>query len=144
MSPSVLIFAQDVGQSILESYSRILESLAFAVMSQIEDVLRADSLTQDPSHAKSGRRQSLTDSEVGPVKKLDPKEEMEKLKEAPNSMTLSDFMGWHFDPDSEAEKKNSESLEDGAKIKKPPNIVTTKKFSYIEKLENLRSPTARH
>ena len=75
---------------------------------------------------------------------MDPKEEMEKLKEAPNSMTLSDFMGWHFDPDSEAEKKNSESLEDGAKIKKPPNIVTTKKFSYIEKLENLRSPTARH
>ncbi|CAL9748051.1 unnamed protein product [Musa acuminata subsp. burmannicoides] len=147
LDTSKIQYTKDVGQSILESYSRILESLAFAVMSQIEDVLRADSLTQDPSDAKSGRRQSLTDSEVGPVKKLDPKEEMEKLKEAPNSMTLSDFMGWHFDPDSEAEKKNSESLEDGAKIKKPPNIVTTKKFSYIEKLENLRSlrsPTARH
>ncbi|CAL9110736.1 unnamed protein product, partial [Musa textilis] len=147
LDTSKIQYAKDVGQSILESYSRILESLAFAVMSQIEDVLRADSLTQDPSHARSGTRQSLTDSEPGLVKKLDPKEEMEKLKEAPNSMTLSDFMGWHFDPDSETEKKNSESSEGDAKIKKPPNIVTTKKLSYIEKLENLRSlrsPTARH
>ncbi|RRT34629.1 hypothetical protein B296_00046849 [Ensete ventricosum] len=47
-------------------------------------------------------------------------------------------MGWHFDPDSETDKTNSESLEDVAMIKKPASIVTTKKLSYIEKLENLR------
>lgn len=39
----ISIFVQDVGQSILESYSRVLESLAFTVMSQIEDVLDAAS-----------------------------------------------------------------------------------------------------
>ncbi|RRT42545.1 hypothetical protein B296_00042795 [Ensete ventricosum] len=121
----------------------------------IEDVLYADSLTQDPSLKDSSRRQLLTDSNLGAVKKLNPKEEMEKLKEAPNSMTLSDFMGWHFDPESETEMKNPGSLEedtfssqDMKKMKKPPDVVTTtKKFSYIEKLENLRclrSPTARH
>lgn len=123
-------------------------------MSQIEDVLYADSLTQDPSLKDSSRRQLLTDSDLGAVKKLNPEEEMEKLKEAPSSMTLSDFMGWHFDPESETEMKNSGSLEedtfssqDMKKMKKPPDVVTTKKFSYIEKLENLRclrSPTARH
>ncbi|RZR91693.1 hypothetical protein BHM03_00019859 [Ensete ventricosum] len=123
--------------------------------SKIEDVLYADSLTQDPSLKDSSRRQLLTDSNLGAVKKLNPKEEMEKLKEAPNSMTLSDFMGWHFDPESETEMKNPGSLEedtfssqDMKKMKKPPDVVTTtKKFSYIEKLENLRclrSPTARH
>ncbi|CAL9119360.1 unnamed protein product, partial [Musa textilis] len=154
LDTSKIQYSKDVGQSILESYSRILESLAFTVMSQIEDVLHADSLTQDPSLKDSSRRQLLTDSDLGAVKKLNPKEEMEKLKEAPNSMTLSDFMGWHFDPESETAMKNSGSLEedtfssqDMKKMKKPPDVVTTKKFSYIEKLENLRclrSPTARH
>lgn len=140
-----------MGQSILESYSRVLESLAFTVMSQIDDVLYADSLIQDPSN-NSTRRRSLTDSEVGPVKKLNPKEEMEKLNEAPNSMTLSDFMGWNFNPDSEMENNNLMSTEDtpnknDVKMKKPPNIVTNKKLSYLENLENLkalRSPTSRH
>ncbi|CAL9763073.1 unnamed protein product [Musa acuminata subsp. burmannicoides] len=154
LDTSKIQYSKDVGQSILESYSRILESLAFTVMSQIEDVLYADSLTQDPSLKDSSRRQLLTDSDLGAVKKLNPEEEMEKLKEAPSSMTLSDFMGWHFDPESETEMKNSGSLEedtfssqDMKKMKKPPDVVTTKKFSYIEKLENLRclrSPTARH
>ncbi|CAL9055035.1 rho guanine nucleotide exchange factor 8-like [Musa acuminata AAA Group] len=154
LDTSKIQYSKDVGQSILESYSRILESLAFTVMSQIEDVLYADSLTQDPSLKDSSRRQLLTDSDLGAVKKLNPEEEMEKLKEAPSSMTLSDFMGWHFDPESETEMKNPGSLEedtfssqDMKKMKKPPDVVTTKKFSYIEKLENLRclrSPTARH
>ncbi|CAL9093907.1 unnamed protein product [Musa acuminata var. zebrina] len=154
LDTSKIQYSKDVGQSILESYSRILESLAFTVMSQIEDVLYADSLTQDPSLKDSSRRQLLTDSDLRAVKKLNPEEEMEKLKEAPSSMTLSDFMGWHFDPESETEMKNSGSLEedtfssqDTKKMKKPPDVVTTKKFSYIEKLENLRclrSPTARH
>lgn len=139
-----LNFLQDAGHAILESYSRILESLAFSVMSRIEDVLYADSLTQDPSLKDSTRRYSLSDSETpaGPAKKLDPKVEMEKLKEAPNSMTLWDFMGWHFDSE-ESKTKEDET----ADLKKPPKIEPTKKFSYIEKVEHLgglRSPTARH
>lgn len=33
---------QDVGQAILESYSRVMESLAFNIMARIDDVLYAD------------------------------------------------------------------------------------------------------
>ncbi|XP_008775803.3 rho guanine nucleotide exchange factor 8-like [Phoenix dactylifera] len=145
---SKIQYNRDFGQAVLESYSRVLESLAFTVMSQIEDVLYADSVARDPSHKDSNRKHSWSDSDTtGMVKKLDPKEELEKLKEAPTSMTLSDFMGWHFDPDAEAEKKDSGSLrENMEKLKKPPN-TGAKKFSYREKLEilgGLRSPTARH
>lgn len=35
-------FLQDVGQAILESYSRVLESLAFNIVALIDDVLYAD------------------------------------------------------------------------------------------------------
>ncbi|XP_010925866.1 rho guanine nucleotide exchange factor 8 [Elaeis guineensis] len=145
---SKIQYNRDVGQSILECYSRVLESLAFTVMSRIEDVLYADSVARDPSHKDSNRKHTLlSDSDTtGTVKKLDPKEELEKLKEAPTSMTLSDFMGWHFDPDAEAGNKDSGNLNNLEKLKKHPTIGA-KKFSYIEKLEilgGLRSPTARH
>lgn len=39
---------QDVGKAILESYSRVLEGLAFNIVSWIEDVFAADqSITQE-------------------------------------------------------------------------------------------------
>ncbi|KAE8658150.1 Rop guanine nucleotide exchange factor 9 [Hibiscus syriacus] len=44
---------RDVGLAILESYSRVLESLAYSVMSRIEDVLHADALTRTSSPAPS-------------------------------------------------------------------------------------------
>ena len=37
---------QDVGQSILESYSRVLESLAFTIIARIDDVLYANDLVK--------------------------------------------------------------------------------------------------
>ncbi|KAI5084176.1 hypothetical protein GOP47_0000345 [Adiantum capillus-veneris] len=37
---------RDVGQSILESYSRVMESLAFSIISRIEDVLYVDDLAR--------------------------------------------------------------------------------------------------
>ena len=37
---------QDVGQSILESYSRVMESLAFNIMARIDDVLYVDDATK--------------------------------------------------------------------------------------------------
>ncbi|KAH7296481.1 hypothetical protein KP509_26G024600 [Ceratopteris richardii] len=37
---------KDVGQSILESYSRVLESVAFNIISRIEDILYEDYLTK--------------------------------------------------------------------------------------------------
>lgn len=52
---------RDVGLAILESYSRILESLAHKVLSRIEDVQHADALAQNPSLG-SIKRNSLKDS----------------------------------------------------------------------------------
>ncbi|KAK4343442.1 hypothetical protein RND71_036536 [Anisodus tanguticus] len=53
---------QDIGHCVLESYSRVLESLANTVMSCIEDVLYADSLMQDPSLAIEKLNLSSADS----------------------------------------------------------------------------------
>ncbi|KAK9078323.1 hypothetical protein SSX86_002380 [Deinandra increscens subsp. villosa] len=52
---------RDVGHAILESYSRILESLAHKVLSRIEDVQHADALTQNPP-SQSLKLNSLKDS----------------------------------------------------------------------------------
>ncbi|KAJ7549901.1 hypothetical protein O6H91_07G074000 [Diphasiastrum complanatum] len=40
-------YNRDVGQSILESYSRVLESLAFNIISRIDDVIYTDDLTKN-------------------------------------------------------------------------------------------------
>ncbi|XP_073389388.1 rop guanine nucleotide exchange factor 1 isoform X3 [Physcomitrium patens] len=40
-------YNKDVGQSILESYSRVLESLAFNIIARIDDVLYADDLVKN-------------------------------------------------------------------------------------------------
>ena len=140
---------QDVGHAILESYSRILETLAYTVLSRIEDVLYADSLTQNPALA-SCKRSPLQSSELDPLNFPNPKEEIEKLSAGPpQSMTLSDFMGWNLEKEDEEKKdswgKSEEPQKDeGRTITKLANIITNKKVSYLEKLENLgglRSPT---
>lgn len=138
----LIFISQDVGQSVLESYSRILETLAHTVMSRIDDVLYADSLTQNPSLPESNNRMLSCEVTLkGPLKFPNAEEEREKLNsmEPPPPMTLSDFMGWHFD---EIENKNSEGGEKS--MKKPPNVETNKKFSYLDNLGGVRSPTARH
>ncbi|KAK9148763.1 hypothetical protein Scep_007520 [Stephania cephalantha] len=147
------IIIQDVGQSILESYSRILESLAYTVISRIEDVLHADSLARNPTQSQpKSRPLSIDTNSMGTVK-LDATEELEKLNmmEVATSMTLSDFMGWQLDQEENEEKDDSTTnrLEVPAKddkkiMTKLANIVTNKKVSYIEKLGGLRSPTSRH
>ncbi len=54
------ICLQDVGQSILESYSRVLESLASTIIARIDDILYADNLVTMsavptvPTSGKSG------------------------------------------------------------------------------------------
>ncbi|KAK8707047.1 hypothetical protein V6N13_058114 [Hibiscus sabdariffa] len=57
---------RDVGLAILESYSRVLESLAYSVMSRIEDVLHADSLTRTSrmSNADSSRPSAADGTDI--------------------------------------------------------------------------------
>lgn len=146
-----------MGLSILESYSRVLESLANTVMSRIQDVLYADSLAQDPSLELSTWDQS-GDSSPSPTLSsfTSPEEETEKLSsaaETPSSMTLSDFMGWNLEPPETDVKKNLSAgnmdayvKDDEEKMMTKPGYINTRKFSYIDKIEmsGLRSPTARH
>ncbi|KAF3333132.1 rho guanine nucleotide exchange factor 8-like protein [Carex littledalei] len=138
---SKIQYNKDVGYAILESYARVLESLAFSVMSRIEDVLHADNVARNPS-LKDSNRKNNSDTTTGAVK-LDPRVELEKLKGAPTSMTLWDFMGWQPD-ELEMKSKDADNFDDSL-IKKPHVVAAPKKFSYIEKVETgLRSPTARH
>lgn len=90
-----------MGHAVLESYSRVLESLANTVMSRIEDVLYADSVTQDPSLAIAKWNPSAESSPQQPLSGMStPRGESEMLSsaaETPTSMTLSDFMGWNME-----------------------------------------------
>lgn len=136
-----LLCWQDVGQAVLESYSRILESLAFTVLSRIDDVLQADYQIQ--SQILNGRRMSS-------VSRTSFREEIDKgSAEAPGSMTLSDFMGWGSDQ-GDSDMKTSFAVSDDfcndndAKNQKLPQVVTNKKVSYVENLGVMRSPTSRH
>lgn len=134
---------QDVGHAVLESYSRILESLAFTVLSRIDDVLQVDYQVQNPS----GKRR-ISVSKPCPS----PREEIDNGgAELPGAMTLSDFMGWGSDqPDTDMKKDPFEISDDFYKDietkqqQKLPAVVTNKKVSYLETLGVMRSPTSRH
>ncbi|KAJ0091698.1 hypothetical protein Patl1_13265 [Pistacia atlantica] len=160
---SKIQYNRDVGQAILESYSRVIESLAFTVISRIEDVLYADSYAQTSPLSESNEVPAME----SPGSSINnPGEEWDKTcPETPNSKTLSDFMGWEEEQIAEAEagtgtgayleKTISTGNVEGyyavdnemMMSKPPPTVVTPKKYSYLEKLENLsglRSPAARH
>lgn len=124
---------QDVGHAILESYSRIIESLAFTVLSRIDDVMLIDSQARNDS----GGNQATA---FTPPKPLSD----ENGGETPNSKTtLLDFMGWE-NGEVEAKKEAGEEA-DSVQAIKPATMATNRRF--LEKLENLsalRSPTSRH
>ncbi|KAG6500832.1 hypothetical protein ZIOFF_040689 [Zingiber officinale] len=127
---SKIQYNNDVGLAILESYSRVLESLAHLVISRIDDVFYADSLAKGPTTKSSNARQSF--SNVAPANKPDNREEL---------VTLSDFMSWPSESEPAEDMRST-----GDVVKKPPE-VKTKKFLYIDKVRHLgglRSPTARH
>ncbi|KAL9666167.1 hypothetical protein QQ045_000491 [Rhodiola kirilowii] len=89
---SKIQYNKDVGHAILESYSRVIESLAFTVLSRIEDVLYADSAAQDPS---------LPETKSEPSSKVTSpphEEDGSNSAETPSALTLSDFMGWNVTP----------------------------------------------
>eukprot|EP00252_Welwitschia_mirabilis_P018159 TRINITY_DN403_c1_g1_i5.p1 TRINITY_DN403_c1_g1~~TRINITY_DN403_c1_g1_i5.p1 ORF type:complete len:376 (+),score=71.74 TRINITY_DN403_c1_g1_i5:972-2099(+) len=112
-------YNKDIGQSILESYSRVLESRAFNIMSRIDDVLYADVLAGVPLPPSSSdhslsyasmRTNSVSDDQSSfwtpsptcnvhrtpdspkPFDHLVSSEKNQSL--SPRSMTLSEYMGW--------------------------------------------------
>ncbi|MCE0481623.1 hypothetical protein HAX54_039500 [Datura stramonium] len=110
---SKIQYNRDVGHAVLESYSRVLESLANTVTSRIEDVLYADSVTQDPSLAIAKWNPSADSSPQQPLSGMStPKGESEMLSsaaETPTSMTLYDFMGWNAEQGEGDLNKNHSS-----------------------------------
>ncbi|XP_010430050.1 PREDICTED: rop guanine nucleotide exchange factor 12-like [Camelina sativa] len=120
---SKIQFNKDVGQAVLESYSRILESLAYTVLSRIDDVLEADRAVNKRSPPIESEEETL----VG-------------------SMTLSDFMGWDFDQAGQGngDLESKKDVSDDQLVKEKLPAVTTKKTSYLETLGGVKSPTARH
>ncbi|XP_048549188.1 rop guanine nucleotide exchange factor 9-like [Triticum urartu] len=141
---SKIQYNRDVGSAILESYSRTLESLAYTVMSRIEDVLHADSLTQDPKQGDSLRMPSLTSDDTDTVVQ-DAKDEMGRLgRMEPVNSTLFDLVGPR---DGTIETMILESQDPQGKKLSKVSKIGTKRYSYLDKLENLggaRSPISRH
>ncbi|KAL2321280.1 hypothetical protein Fmac_030249 [Flemingia macrophylla] len=154
---SKIQYNKDVGQAILESYSRVIESLAYTVTSRIEDVLYADSVAKNPSLVASSRRISL---DLAP-EQTSPNsgDENSKLKSSgtPPSMTLLDFMGWSSTKVGDDFKRGSSSEDldeclsekDEKSVNKSPDSKTPppQKSFYLDKLEYLnalKSPIARH
>lgn len=138
----------------MESYSRVLESLASKIMSRIEDVLEADALAQRQMMAEAERRsaESEVESEY---------EETEKMEsaETPNSRKLSELIGWRLSSDTkkhcsmidielfhkaEQEKTMVKSPRAMEKLMVKSPRALPKKLSFLAKLENMRSPTERH
>ncbi|CAJ1951759.1 unnamed protein product [Sphenostylis stenocarpa] len=107
---SKIQYNKDVGQAILESYSRVIESLAFTVMSRIEDVLYADSMTKNPSSVVSSGTLSLDSLPNSGKTSPSSRDENNNFNssETQPSMTLSDFMGWtSMREDSDVKKTDS-------------------------------------
>ncbi|XP_071715435.1 rho guanine nucleotide exchange factor 8-like [Rutidosis leptorrhynchoides] len=141
---SKIEYNKDVGHAILESYSRVLESLASAVMNRIEDVLYADNVAQDPSlKASRGPSNESNGQTLGQNQGQPP-------SESPTSMTLSDFMGWSVEQEGSTTNSNATPKSDDTETEKyqskSAKILARTKNSYMEKLEayKLRSPTTRH
>ncbi|XP_027359266.1 rop guanine nucleotide exchange factor 9-like [Abrus precatorius] len=151
---SKIQYNKDVGQAILESYSRVIESLAYTVLSRIEDVLYADSMTKNPSLAVSSRKFSLDSLPVAEQTSPNSGDENSNSQSSEPAMTLSDFMGWgSIKVGSEMKKTSStgdlEELDENDEkgMNKSPKLTTPKKAYYLEKLEylnTLRSPIARN
>ncbi|WJX30075.1 Rop guanine nucleotide exchange factor 9 [Trifolium repens] len=141
---SKIQYNKDVGQAILESYSRVIESLAYTVLSRIEDVLYVDSMTKNPSLAVSGRRFSLDSLQVTEQTSPHSEDGVRSMNSSgtPPSMTLSDFMGWSSTNDLKRTNSTGDLYDLKEKDEKSP-----KKHYYLDKLEYLnaiRSPIGRH
>lgn len=141
---------QDIGLAILESYSRVLESLAHTVMSRIDDVLEADQLTQEPEIAVYKRYI---------VKEIESPEKEEEqnfclleerpTKQKPSAISLSEVMQWGMETYEPPKKEKSDApfKDSGKKLltRVSSMIMANNKkttTSYLESLGTVRSPTA--
>ncbi|KAG4146001.1 hypothetical protein ERO13_D05G131100v2 [Gossypium hirsutum] len=138
---SKIQYNRDVGQALLESYSRILESLAFTVLSRIEDVLQADNITQNPNPQPRKHNSLKDDSQPNSVS-TSPRYDVETA----NAKTLSDLLTWTMDQNDYDDRMDSDdgSIDVEPSMQKLNVVTNTSKKSYLESLAGVRSPTERH
>ncbi|CAH9122810.1 unnamed protein product, partial [Cuscuta epithymum] len=117
---SKIQYNKDVGQAVLESYSRVIESLAYTILSRIQDVLQADTVAKS-NYTKETKTNVLKEGKYA-------------KEEAPTSMTLWDFMGWApLDQGGVGVNKDGlMSVKDTKFPSKPYGIFPIKKTSYLE------------
>ncbi|KAL1547638.1 rho guanine nucleotide exchange factor 8-like [Salvia divinorum] len=118
---------KDVGLSVLESYSRVLESLANTVMSRIKDVLYANYLIEKTKSRPWDDYASSPGLSTGPAERA----------------TLSDFINWDSDPSEKETGADTEAYCGKAEeMKIIRQLANIKKFSYTDTIEmaGLRSP----
>lgn len=119
---------------MLESYSRVLESLAASILNRVDDVIYADSVAVKAAAAAEEGNENKDELSPGTL----------------TSSTLLDLMSWSIEQGGEA--KNFNEFEEKSNEQGNKKIMTkaspeNKRISYLEKLEHwggLRSPTARH
>ncbi|CAH8320451.1 unnamed protein product [Eruca vesicaria subsp. sativa] len=138
---SKIQFNKDIGLAIMESYSRVLESLAHTVLSRIEDVLQADQLSQHPEGLLC-KRYIVKETES-------PKKEEEKdfclLEERPIKqkapISLSEVMQWDME-----DKNDAPLIDSGLKLLTRVSTMimanNKKSSSYLESHGTTRSPAA--
>ncbi|XP_040377990.1 rop guanine nucleotide exchange factor 9 isoform X2 [Oryza brachyantha] len=149
---------RDVGFAILESYSRVLESLAFNVMSRIEDVLSADDLARERAKREAAASPAPVPAPaLAPAMANDAAERHQQVGEAdgpgkmagsPNGRTLLDFMDdWNGDAERPSPTAPEAPAQEDGRLMKLPNIMTNLKQTYMDKLDLFgahRSPPGRH
>ncbi|CAN8270206.1 unnamed protein product [Cochlearia groenlandica] len=145
---SKIQFNNDIGLAILESYSRVLESLAHTVMSRIEDVLEADKITQDTETAVCKRY--IVKEPESPKKLEKPNYCLleEKPKKQKAAISLSEVMQWTIETNEQPKKEKFDTpfKESGKKLltRVSSMIMANNKKSttYLESLGTTKSPTA--
>lgn len=146
-------YNKDVGQSILESYSRVLESLAFNILSRIDDVVHVDDLSKCKPHVSLSKNPSIHRSTStnfhGPHGKIALLSGLSKSASThiigaaspPRSLhskTLSEYIGWSMKAAAGETKQRLEHY-----TKSPPRPGPNKPWSYSGNINAMRSPPSR-
>jgi hypothetical protein len=118
----------------LESYSRTLESLAFAVLSRIEDVLHADAVACDPNKRTKSRRRPSLEFPVPDAAAAAAEAEAEAETAAAHH---SSCVHWQ-EEDGEKHPGAAPDGNNGRKLRKIHRVVT-KKFLHTQQIDSVTS-----
>eukprot|EP00250_Pteridium_aquilinum_P022589 c2542_g1_i1 orf=513-2324(-) len=141
-------YNKDVGQSILESYSRVLESLAFNILSRIDDVLHVDDVARSKSHPSLSRNSSVQRSTSTATKMphfsgLSKSASTHQIGSTSPTRSLQnkpllDYTGWNAKAAAGELKQGLEQLS-----KSSASLGQNKQWSYSGNVNAMRSPPSR-